>query len=98
MKYHILNSVLLSLLQSWESLEVKIQARCSCQLIISTHDYYGMAWDEGELQKFGFTSIPGEIKTSHEDMSKIYLKHLNPEEIVDLPRTRDCDSLAIFVK
>ena len=98
MKYHILNSLLLSLLQN--RLEIKIQARCSCQLIISTNDGTWRAWDEGELQNFGFTSIPGVIKTSHpnRDMPKIYLKHLKPDEKVDLPQTKDAPILTIFVK
>ena len=76
MKYHILNSVLLSLLQVSDSLEIKIQARCSCQLIIGSRDGSWRAWDDGELQKFGFTTIPGEIKTSGFDMSKIWKERL----------------------
>ena len=97
MKYHILNSVLLSLLQYGVSLEIKIHARCSCQLMISERSSH-RSWDEGELQSIGFTSIPGEIKASGFDMSKIYLKHLKPDEKLDLPRTRDYPILAIFVK
>ena len=96
MKYHILNSVLLSLLQK-ESLEIKIHARCSCQLMISERSGY-RAWDEGELQSIGFTSIPGEIKTTYNTMSKIYLKHLKPDEKLDLPQTEDGSEFAIFVK
>ena len=96
MKYHILNPVLLSLLQDM-SLEIKIQARCSCQLILSTFD--GLrAWEEGLIQSIGFTSIPGEIKISPYVISKIYLKHLKPDEKLDLPRTRNDSALAIFVK
>ena len=99
MNYHILNSVLLSLLQYGEtSRKIKIQARCSCQLFIGTHNGKWRAWDAGEMRKLGFTTIPGEIKTSDCDMSKIYRKHLKPNEKVDLPRARDWAALAIFVK
>jgi len=88
-KFHILNSVLLSLLQ-FDSLETKIQARSSCQLILSIGNGHRRAWDEGVLKSIGFTSIPGEIKTSREygDISKIYLKHLKPVQKLDKPRKR----------
>ena len=58
------------------------------------------AWDEGVLQSIGFTSVPGEIEVlcNVSDMKKIYLKHLKPDEKLDLPRTRDTPTLAIFVK
>ena len=99
MKYHILDSLLLLLLLlQGDSLEIKIQARSSCQLIVSTYDVKWRAWDEGELQKFGFDSIPGVIETSYGIMSKIYLKHLKPEEKVNLPRTYRNAMLSIFVK
>ena len=97
MKYHILKSVLLSLLQDYESLEIKIHARCSCQLMISESSDF-RAWDEGELQSIGFTSIPGEIKTSICDMSKIYLKHLKPGKKLDLPQRKGGGNVAVFVK
>ena len=81
-------------------LKIDIQAKCNCQLIVSTPQdgTYYRAWDEGDLQSVGFTSIPGVIKTSGRNMQKIYLKHLKPFEKVDLPQTRNWPIVAIFVK
>ena len=74
----------------------------SCQLIVCTRDDDNKrAWDEGDLQSFGFIFMPGEIKLIHNDlhdMSMIYLKHLKPDENVHLPRTKDSSTFAIFVK
>ena len=99
MRYHILNSLLFSSLQfEFDWLEIKIQARCSCQLFLSTQDDSCMPWNEHELQSIGFTSIPGEIKTSICDMSKIYLKHLKPGKKLDLPQRKGGGNVAVFVK